>query len=352
MKINYLFLASALVISLFSCKKDEPLSDADQDLGSTYEHGKLISCEGSFGNNNASVSWIGSAEGHVNNVFQASNGFGLGDILQSISVIGDEAFLVVNNSQKVEVVDLTKFEIVGTITGIDYPRFMIPVSDNQAYLTNGSIAGAVYVVDLSTLEVLGSIPVGNGPEMMVMVDDQVFVANSGGWDYDNTLSVIDVYSQTVVGSVEVGDRPTSIIEDNDGMLWVMCSGDVYYDENWTISDETQAQLIKVNPASLEVVLTVNIGEIGDHPSEICFDKVNNRVLVAFDGIRSVDAEGNLSQFTSLDCSSILVDDISGDVFATSVSDFVNPSTVFHLSSAGELLAEISVGIGANQIVQY
>ena len=149
--------------------------------------------EGNFNRANGSVSLYSKPDKRVTtlDLFQSANGRGLGDVVQSMTVRDNRAYLVVNNSNKLEVVSVPDFRAVGVVTGLHGPRYFLPVSATRGYVTQwGNFAGVrsgIKVVDLATYAVVDSILTGNLPERLVLAAGRVFVANSGG----NTLTVID-----------------------------------------------------------------------------------------------------------------------------------------------------------------
>lgn len=350
MKLKTLTLLSLSLLFFNACKKENNDPISEEPVSLSYATGTLVGCEGAFGANNASVSWINSTGVVEQNIFSMANGFGPGDVLQSMLRTPNEVFLVVNNSQKVEVVDLDSFEQLTTITGVDYPRYIVQIAEDKFYLTNGAMMGTVQVIDAENYTISNSIPVGNGPENMTVSGDYVFVANSGGWTTDHTITVIDTQDDSAVSTIEVGDRPTSIVTDQDGAVWVMCAGETEYDADWNVVGHTAATLQQINPVSFDVEQVITIGELGDHPAQIAYDGTEDRILIAYNGILEVNMDGTVAQLTTTSCSSISVDASSGEIYVTSIPDFVSDSEVIRLDSNGNQIMTYEVGLGANSIL--
>jgi YVTN family beta-propeller protein len=347
-----LLLVSLISISLFSCKKKEEQND---DLNNTpnvedtgYLHGKFIVNEGNFMSNNGSISYIG-ASGIVNEVYQMVNGLELGDVLQSFTVIGERGYAVLNNSQKIVVVDLKTMSHVATISGLDYPRYVIDGGNGLAYVSNGSGDGSVFIIDLSSNTIQGNITVGKGPEKMWLDGDHLFVCNSGGWELDNSISVIDVNTNTVVSTIVVGDRPMDLTQDLTGDIWVMCSGN----DSWMTGGETMASLYRINIDALAVETFTVIGTSGIHPKHIASNAAGSVIYYEQDGVKSITLssdEPTESVFLSEGIGSIDVDPSNGDVWTTSVSDYVNPSSVTCRGADGTLKASYTAGLISTAVV--
>ncbi len=115
-----------------------------------YNQGFLIANEGNYGESNASVSYFDFGTHQVTNgIYSAVNDEPLGDILQHIGLHNDKAYLVINNSDKVVIVDRTTFQKLATITdGISQPRY-VAFADNKYFVTN-SASKMITVYDVAT----------------------------------------------------------------------------------------------------------------------------------------------------------------------------------------------------------
>ncbi len=187
-------------------------------------------------------------------LFQGVNGTGrrLGNIVQSMAVRDKRGYIVVNGSNKVEVVSLPDFKSVGVVRGLNSPRYFLPISTSRAYVTQwGNYAGVragVKVVDLINNVVVDSIATGDLPERLILAGGKVFVANYG----TNTITVIDPATGRVTSTLTVGDAPNSFAVDKNSRLWVLCGGLVVYNGMFTAVDyaaTTAGSLYSLDPAN-------------------------------------------------------------------------------------------------------
>lgn len=268
MKIkNNLVLALSLLILSFSCSSDD--DSHQQEPQGAYEEGILITNEGNFGQGNGTVSFVSNDFSYTEQkVFSKVNGTLLGDTVQSIGFHEDLAYIVVNNSQKIEVVNRYTFQSVATIdSGLMNPRFITFIS-GKGYVTNwgdGSNAEDDYVavIDLETNTISSTIPVGEGPERIVNNGSTIYVAHQGGYSQNNIVSVIDPDSD-VVTTITVGDVPNAMVFDNQGSLYVLSGGI----PAWT-GNETGGQLNVINTSSNTVSATLEFGD-NEHPSNLTY----------------------------------------------------------------------------------
>jgi len=339
---------TGIPVLMISCSR-EPLT---KDSG--FSAGVYIVNEGGYTKNNGSITYYNKDSGIVHeNIFAMVNGRSLGDVVQSFSIAGDIGLIVVNNSQKVEVIDLETFVSLGTITGIDYPRYAMAVSDDKVYLTDGNYQGQVHIIDLNTWRITGQIPVGNGPENLVQSRGYIYVANGGGWDYDHTVSVIDPVTDKVVRNIEVGDHPVDLTVDANLDIWVLCKGRVAYDANWNVVYETDSKLFRIRSDTREIADSFTIGSKGDYfnPIRLTANKDGTKILYAeIDGIYRMDydaAESPRTVWIPGSYYGLEVDPEDGTIYALKAKGFDSKGKAYLYDESGHLMDSIQTGIAPN-----
>lgn len=253
MKFNKLFLL-VLFSSLFfvSCDPEEDATPFYTSKG-TYDSGVLVLNEGNFQTPTASISYISfDLNTYTNNIYGLANGTSLGDTGQSIGFNNDLAYIVVNNSDKIEVVNRYTMLKVGTIsTGLDSPRY-IAFANGKGYVTNwgnpfgtSPIAAFVAVINLTNNTVESKIQVANDPEKIIESNGKLYVAHDN-YANGNTISIINAATNMLVGSpITVESGPNSLTVKN-GFLWVSCSGK----GSWPVAaDETSGKVFKIDMAT-------------------------------------------------------------------------------------------------------
>lgn len=255
-------------------KDEATLSITDND-SYPFENGIIVTHEGNFFQGNASISFVSNDYETVQNeVYATVNDVdSWADNIQSMAFNGDFGYIVVNNSQKVEVVNRYTFESVATIdTELLNPRYMA-IANGKGYVTNwgdGSDTEDDYVavIDLEENTVVSKIPVAEGPERLVVKENTIYVAMQGGYNQNNIVTVIDAATNTVSTTVTVGDRPNSLQLDTEGNLWVLSGGN----PAWT-GNETLAQLDKINTADNTVSASFEFAET-EHPGALVTEGSN------------------------------------------------------------------------------
>lgn len=328
MKITKSILAILFVALFFaSCSQD----DDNVAPRGAYDDGVLIVNEGGFFNGNASVTFVSEDLTTVEqNIFSNVNNTPLGDIAQSIGFYNNLAYIVVNNSHKVEVVDRYTFESVATIdTDLMNPRY-ITFSGNKGYVTNwgdGSSAtdDFVAVIDLNNNSVQSTIAVAEGPEKILERNGKLYVAHKGGFSQGNSISVISLDTNNIT-TITTGDVPDEIVFDGN-TLWVLCEGN----PSWT-GNETAGSIVTIDATTDTVANTLTFGTT-EHPSIL--DIENNTVYYYMSGSVYSMATSSIALPTTATLSNI-------NTNAFSASMKVNGNTLYFTdagdnASAGSLL---------------
>ncbi len=277
MKKSKLVLLAALsgLFSLNACQKDDTDKTSDK-----YSDGIFIVNEGVFTTGTGTISFINrTADSVSHDIFNSVNGRPLGNVVQSMTIYNGKAYIVVNNASKVEVVDAATFKLEATISGLVSPRYFLAINSSKAYVTDW--AGNVAVVDLDANVISKTITVNSGPEQMLMSGSQVYVLNSGGWNTDSTISVINSSTDQVAETIRIRHRPTGIVADKYGKIWVMCSGRGF--NGWPQNNDSEGHLLRIDPLTNQVEYDYSFVSTSMHPDKLVINKTGDRLYFLFDG---------------------------------------------------------------------
>ena len=245
-------LALGFVLLFTRCEKDN-----SSTLQGKFSKGVFVVNEGNFTHGNASISFYNRDSMKVtNDLFTKVNARPLGDVAQSMAEYNGKYYIVVNNSSKVEVVDKNDFTSLGTITGLDQPRYFLGIDTAKAYISQwgpDGLTGALAVVNLRTKAVTKTISTGAGAEKLIQLGSSVYVVNSGGYGNDSTVAVINPSTDQLVTKIKVGYNPVALIADKNSKIWVLCGGKWKDDYSGL---EKPGTLVKVNPSNNLVELTL------------------------------------------------------------------------------------------------
>jgi DNA-binding beta-propeller fold protein YncE len=244
-KLNFYLLIIAL-FSLISCRTDEyiPREEVVEGLvppENTAIKGFYVLNEGNMGSNKCTLDFFDYTTGtYRRNIYAEINPTvvkELGDVGNDIQIYGSKLYVVVNVSNKIEVMDAKTTKRIKTIP-LQNCRYMV-FKNGKAYASSyagpvdinpNAPKGKVVEIDTVSLSIQREVTVGYQPEEMDIVGNQLFVANSGGYivpNYDKIVSVIDLTSFTETKKIDVAINLHRLKKDNYGDLYVSSRGDYY-----------------------------------------------------------------------------------------------------------------------------
>lgn len=308
--------------------------------------GLFVLNEGAFGQNNAEITYYSFVDGSVgDNMYSTINpGKILGDVANSIAEGGREAFIVVNNSNKIEIVDRATLHSTGTVYLNTSPRHMVIVSPNKGYVSN--MDSTVSVVDIFLRRVTKSITVGSYPEGLIAKEGKLYVAMSG-FGAGTTVRIIDIATDAILGTIDVPDGPTYFAERSDGKILLSCVG---YTDYYNPSNDTDGALVVIDPTTDTVVDTL---QIPGHPGKLVVGPDDIAYLIgpgSFTGgpiwkLNAWTLEVIAAPFIDGTYYAVGVDPVSLRVFAGDAAGFASNGTVEVYDRNGAKLDEFVCGVG-------
>lgn len=246
-----------LSLCLITCK-NQP-ENTISPIIDNFNNGFFILNEGTYGFGNASVSFFDKTISQTkNDIFKTQNNSKLlGDQAQDMVVFDNKAYIIVQNSQKVEVVDVFNFKQLATIKSelLKSPRYFVAASKSVAYISDWEADG-VCKINLISNKVEKIIKTGKDPEQMQIIDNKLYVCNSGysfAGNEDKTISIIDLNTENVIKNCEIGLQPMDIISDKSQNIIVACRGKKVYNNIGEIDSKLsqESSLWKLNTQTFE-----------------------------------------------------------------------------------------------------
>ena len=342
-------LLPILFLSLlwWNCADDEPTLPDTSPVPIEQGAGVYILNEGGFNAGNASIDYFRYADNRLfSELYAQQNNLPLGDVLQSMTIWKNQAFIVVNNSQKIVSVHPDDFIRTSTIAPFTSPRFLLPLPSGKAYVTD-LFSNFIYLVDLNTQQKLqDSIQVSGWTEEMVRIGGEVFVANR----FSNNIYIIDTLTNGV-DQMPVDFDPTSLVIDKNGKLWTLCTGDE--------SSSLPGGILRIDPETRQVeerfefpdyntgvAAKIRINDTGDMLYFLKEDIYQMGIdALALPAAPLIEANGRTLYALEIQPS-------TDEVFTSDAGDFLQRGTVYRYTPDGTELQSFKAGVNPNGFVFF
>ena len=343
----YAILATALILFTACPGPQPPTPTPPVD---THADGLYILNEGTFQHNNSTITYYNCETGAItDDIFLEANHRGLGDTGNDLQRYGSKLYAVVNNSNRVEVMNVENAKSLKSIN-LDgkQPRY-ICFYENKAYVS--CFDGYVVRIDMATLEVDGTVRCGRNPEGICVCNHKLYVSNSGGLDnpnYDNTVSVIDLATFTVTNTVTVDINPSVVANYDDRYVILVSRGDYI---------NVPYKLLKIDVADLSVtdfgIAALNFAISGDYAYVYSYDFSSSNSWIKVLDLRTgeIVKENFITDGTVIETPySITVNPLNGDVYITDAHNFTVTGDVYCFGQDGRKKFTFEVGINPSKIV--
>lgn len=362
MKKVFRSLFFALVTSglLTACTSSDP-----QPSSGKYGRGTLIINEGNFSQGNGSLSFMKEDGTVQNGIFEAENGGNsIGGIIQSVKGYSlgffanstDKLAIITNAQDKVIICDADTLKAVAVIQGansVENPQAFASVGERGLVTNWGPIAdafgpnpkGFLTEINLRTRTFVRKIQLnGVRPQGIVSANNKFYVADNNS----NKVLIFDSQG-TQIGSITVANQPDKLVTDLLGKIWVICNSNPDF-VNFTNNKGT---LIKINPSNDQIEATIN---------NVPCDAFNSKIAVSADRlfvlsgkkVFAVNTDTNgVFEFVNNDFNlyGLGVNSITQEVFIGEAT-FTQASRVRQLSPTGNLVREVTAGVGTNGFLFY
>jgi len=347
MKKTTLLLASTLLFTFISCKRDDiPEPQA--------HHGVIVINQGNMSQQNGSISYYDEETGDLKNLAYeaANNGISLGSIVLTGWVDENNiAWLLCAYPDKIVRIDAaTAKRSASDITqGLANPRNIL-VHGGYVYVTN---SGTDYIEDgwfweythsyvavynQSTGAHIKNIPAGSDAEGMCVVNNQLFVAVKEG------VKVIDPASGTIKNTIRSNSfwgAAKHLVVDYQNRVWASYPGEGVMEMNSSFTAESRT--INV-PLDYEGYITVN----GERDQILTFaTEYDDNWQSVGSNLFAVDIRNGTykSVLKGTQFYSVGANPFTGTIYASEVNGFVTNSTLMVLKPDGTVIGEKTVGVG-------
>ena len=354
------------IVAFQSCRKEKQpfLSETEllfQGDKNASPKGFYLLNEGNMNANKASLDYVDFTTGEFQrNSYEEANPErtkGLGDAGSDIGIYGSKLYIVVNNSNKIEVLDAKTKKFIGKIDLINvrYITFHQGKAYASAYLAKigdpKALNGLVVEIDTASLRIIRKVEVGRQPEELAVVGEKLYVANSGGYsppNYETTLSVIDLISFTEERRIEVAPNLHRVKADQEGDLYVTSRGNYYDTPSRLYVIDTKLNRVKktidIEASNLTIqdemayiystAWNYETGEttINYHLLNVSTEQLMSASFISDATIREITIPYGIA-----------VNPTTKDVYVSDAKDYVSPGKLYCFSPSGKLKWSVSTG---------
>ena len=372
-------ILGVIISILSSCREDEHIVVSDVQIirdkidPNSKIAGMYLVNEGNMGSNKCTLDFLDYTEGiYMRNIYPERNPTivkELGDVGNDVQIYGNKLYIIVNCSNKVEVLDAR--------TGVRIKQIEIPncryicFRREHAYVSSyvagvlidpNAPLGAVFKIDTASLQVVDKVTVGYQPEEMVVLGDYLYVANSGGYRvpyYDNTVSVVEFEGFRQEQQIVVGLNLHRIKADKYGKLWVSSRGN--YNDIYSPYGSVPSNLFvldkRVGYNEMIVTDTINVpcSNMAIHGDSLYlyshdYDNITQQSTLTY-GIINIKTKKVVSKNFITDGTEkeikmpygISIHPETGDIYVTDAKNYVSTGTLSCYNKEGKRKWRVSTG---------
>ena len=179
-----------------------------------------------------------------------------------------------------------------------------------------------------------------------MSNGYAYICNSGGWGFDNTVTIINIENDMVETTLTVGDKPSSAVVDYNGDVWVLSSGYTEYDADWNIVNETAGSLVKISNNSIAESYDFTVG---NHPSDLVINDEGSTLYYSDGGwskqVYSFDINQTVLSNTSIiNRSFYSIAYNNGYIYGSDAVNFSDQGWSYRYNSNGVIVDSVQTGI--------
>ncbi len=378
-QLSFTMILGVIISILSSCREDEHIVVSDVQIirdkidPNSKIAGMYLVNEGNMGSNKCTLDFLDYTEGiYMRNIYPERNPTvvkELGDVGNDVQIYGNKLYIIVNCSNKVEVLDAR--------TGVRIKQIEIPncryicFRREHAYVSSyvagvlidpNAPLGAVFKIDTASLQVVDKVTVGYQPEEMVVLGDYLYVANSGGYRvpyYDNTVSVVEFEGFHQEQQIVVGLNLHRIKADKYGKLWVSSRGN--YNDIYSPYGSVPSNLFvldkRVGYNEMIVTDTINVpcSNMAIHGDSLYlyshdYDNITQQSTLTYGIIniktKKVVSKNFITDGTEKDIKmpyGISIHPETGDIYVTDAKNYVSTGTLSCYNKEGKRKWRVSTG---------
>jgi hypothetical protein len=325
-------LCFSFVLLLFGCTPDEdnfgPRAKNQVQNKVIGEKSLIVLNEGNYTWNNASVFVYNPETQEIQkNVFQQTNNRPVGDVLQSMTQVGDTGILVVNNSGKLELVELPSFKSIASISGFVSPRYA-HVVDNSHVLVTDLYSKTIQWVSLKEQKILQTIACNDWTESITG---------------NNSIALVHSYNQKKLLPFRFSTMQLESPLAIDSVL-------AQYQVDDKVFVFTPRALFKVDLNAFQTPQKLTEWTTSLSIKKVAVDLKNQKAYILANDLFELDFSAQPAQLKTLIEADerifygLAFDAQSGELYLSDARDYVQNGYVYRYTQSGELVHRFELGV--------
>ena len=303
----------------------------------------LILNEGTFNFGNASLSLYNMTENTIqNNIYKTINNIDLGDVAQSMKVIKDEIFIVVNNSAKIEILDKKTLKQKRTISiPNSSPRYIESIDDSTIIVTE-LYADKLWIIHSNSGNIIQTISTNGWTEQLQKVGTKIFIVQKKRFNKASTQNALLVYENNTLSTVQTSKEINSFCIQNNNLIALFSADN---------QQNLPAEIAIFNTTTNQWILGYQFAQ-NEQPSSIKTNILTNEIMFYMNGIYTY-SNNAITKKINTQLTNFYAFDISpynGDIYLSDAKDFVQSATISRYNAAGSKIHEFTSGVNSNNFL--
>ncbi len=332
-------LIAAVLLTFSSCKKD-----SNVEVETENYKGVVVVNEGAFGKSNGSVGIYKPGDKTYFDAFKKANDRPIGDVVQSLSMIGDHVFIAVNNSNKIEVLKKSDFKSVATISTVS-PRYILELGGGRAYVSN-LYSNSIKILNTGGMSLSGNIDINHNSDQMAVSGKKVFIST-----FDNKIMVVNTDKDSLSDSISTASGLSKVVNAGSGKLAVLCTGVIDWNTGAVI-EKGKIHIIETDSNKVEKTFDLDNGSYG---GSMVYSSLTGLLYFSLGNniIYKMGMDGVISEFVTLEAGrsvyGLTFNSSTSELYVMDAGDFSSAGKVMVYSTTASKLFEFSAGIAPNGV---
>lgn len=354
-KLHSLLLLLLLTSGMVGC---DAFGDDDSD-DRRVSTSVFVGNQGNFSDGNGTVTTYNPDD-------QTSTARAIGDlnsIVQSVTVADGVLYVTANTGDRLYRFDAQTLEAQPSIS-VFSPRY-VAVDGDRAFVTSlfggrGFFSGGrLSLVDLTGDGVVtDSLGAGENPEGVLLTEERVYVA-AHGFGNGSTVFAYDRQGNIKAEIATECAGPRALHEDEQSEVWVICTGTVQYDDDFSVIGETPGEVLVLSGNAIVSRFPLDDRTATAGPGQESFYSEESQTLVVVVGGNRIvrfdtetnQAAGEITLPTDANpIGAIALDGTRDRLYVARVPGFdVAGYVTVHAASGGAELSRFATGVAPTSI---